>query len=161
PRPFTDAPTPGDHLPQFLDALLDLLDVGEPVVHLPAVGLGQDQLLQPGDARLGREPLGGHLPPQVVAAPEGPGLVAPGRPGLAGLLAQRRQLAVRLIGAAGAIDLAPAADRLALPQAVAVDPQPLTERGGVPAIGLALLTIIGPDQDHLVAVVVVQHADQP
>src|SRR5262249_23502304 len=72
PRLLTDGAALGDHLLQVLQALLDLLDVGEQVVHLQAVDLGQGQLLQPGAARFGREALGGHLPLQVVAPEDVP-----------------------------------------------------------------------------------------
>ena len=66
-----------------------------------------------------------------------------------------------MIGAAGDVDLPEPADRLALQQALAVDPEQLAERGRVTAIGLALLTIVGLDQDDLVAVVLLQQANQP
>src|SRR5262249_1253602 len=148
-------------LRECIPAPLDLLEGGEQVVHLQAVDLRQGQLLQPGEARLGREALGGHLPWQVVASQEVPDLVDQARPGLASLLAQRGQPAVLLIGAAGDVALAEPADRLALQQAFAVDPEQLAERGRVPAIGLALLALVGLDQDHLVAVVLPQHANEP
>jgi hypothetical protein len=80
---------------------------------------------------------------------------------LARLLAQPRQPAVLLVGAAGDVDLAQAADRLAQKQAVAVDPQQLAQSGGASSIGLALLAGVGLDQDHPVAAVVSQQADQP
>jgi hypothetical protein len=57
-----------------------------------------------------------------VTSKDVPDLVDEARPCLAGLLAQRGQAPVLLIGAAGDIDLAQAADRLALQQALAVDP---------------------------------------
>jgi hypothetical protein len=41
-----------------------------------------------------------------------------------------------------------------------VDPQQLAQ-GGVTALGLALLALVGLDENHLVAVVLVQHADPP
>ena len=118
-----NAATLGDHLLQFLPAPLDLLKIGEEVVHLQAVDLGQGQLLQPGDARLAGELLGGHLPLQVVTPQNVPDLVDQARPGLAGLLAQRGQPPVLLVRGTGDVHLAQAADRLALQQAVAVDLQ--------------------------------------
>jgi hypothetical protein len=131
------------------------------LVHLQPVDLGQGELPQPGDGRLGGEPLGGHLPLQVVPPQDVPDLVDQASPGLAGLLAQRGQPPVLLVGAAGDIDLAQAGDRLAQKQALAVGPQQLTEGGGVPAIRLALLAALGLDQDDLVAAVVLQQADRP
>src|SRR5262249_23209186 len=82
PRLFTDTAALGNHLLQFLHALLDLLDVGEQVVHLQAVDLWQGDLLEPGDARLGRELLGGHPPLQVVPPQDVPDSVDQARPGL-------------------------------------------------------------------------------
>src|SRR6202795_3572713 len=67
--------TLGDHLLQLLQALLDLLQIGEQVIHLQAINLWQNQLLQPSDARLGGQPLGGHLPLQIVTAEDMPDLV--------------------------------------------------------------------------------------
>jgi hypothetical protein len=90
-----------------------------------------------------------------------PDLVDHARPHLAGLLAQRGQAPVLLVGAAGDVDLAQAADRLAVQQAVAVDPQQLTQRGGVSSVRLAYLAVLGLDQDHLVAAVIAEHANQP
>jgi hypothetical protein len=131
------------------------------VVHLQVVDRGQGQLLQPDDARFGREALGGHLPLQLVPPQDVPGLVDQARPGLAGLLTKRGQPPVLLIAAAGDIDVAQTADRFALQQAVAVDPQQLTERGSVTAVGLAFLALLGLDQDYLVAAVISEHANQP
>ena len=76
-------------------------------------------------------------------------------------LPQAGQPAVLLIGAAGDVHLPEPADRFALQQAIAVDPEQLAQRGRVTAIGLAFLTIVGLDQDDLVAVVLPQHANQP
>jgi len=129
-------------------------------IHLQAIDRGQGDLLEPGDGRLGGEPLGGHLPLQVVPPQHLPDLVDQARPGLAGLLAQRGQAPVLLVGAAGDVDLAQAANRLAVQQAVAVDPQQLTQRGGVPPVRLTLLAVLGLDQDDLVAAVIAEHANR-
>src|SRR5262245_31360076 len=156
-----DAAAPGDHLLQFLAAPLDLLQVGQQVVHLQAVNLGQGELLQPGDACLGRELLGGHLPLQVVPPQDVPDPVDQTRPGPAGVLAQHGQPPVLLVRGAGDVHLAQAADGLALEQAIAVDPQQLAQRGGIAPVGLAELPLFRLDEDHLVAAVVVQHANEP
>src|SRR5262249_4965242 len=66
-----------------------------------------------------------------------------------------------LVGAAGDVHLAQAADRLALQQAVAIDPQKLAQRGGIAPIGLAELPLLRLDEDHPVAAVVAQHANEP
>src|SRR5262249_41132917 len=61
---------------------------------------------------------------------------------------------------AGDVHLAQAADRLALQQARAVDPQQLTRRSDIAPVGLVFLPIFRLDEDHLVAAVLVQQANQ-
>jgi hypothetical protein len=112
-------------------------------------------------AARGGQPLGGQLPLQVVPPEHVPDLVDQARPCLAGLLAQRGQPAVLLVGAAGDIDVPQAPDGLALQQAITMDPQQLAQRGGVPPIRLAFLAVFELDQNHLVAAVVSQHANEP
>ena len=46
-------------------------------------------------------------------------------------------------------------------QPIAVGPQHLAQRGGVPPIRHALLPVVRLDQDHLGATVVLEHPDQP
>src|SRR5262249_22830961 len=42
-----------------------------------------------------------------------------------------------------------------------IDPQKLAQRGGIPSIGLAALPLLRLDENHLVAAVLVQQANQP
>jgi hypothetical protein len=104
---------------------------------------------------------GGHLPLQVVAPQDVPDLVDQARPGLASLLAQRGQPPILLVRGTGDVDLAQAADRLALQQALPVDPQEFAQRRSIAPIGLTELPLFRLDEDHLVAAVVVQHANEP
>src|SRR5262245_24930959 len=78
-----------------------------------------------------------------------------------GILAQRGQPPVLLIRGASDVDLPQATHRLALQQTTAVDPQQLTQRRGITPIRLAFLAVVGLDQDHLVAAIISQHANQP
>jgi hypothetical protein len=66
-----------------------------------------------------------------------------------------------LVGAAGNVHLTQAADRLAMQQTIAIDPQQLAQRSGITSIRLAFLPVVGLDQNHLVAAIVSQHANQP
>ena len=66
---------------------------------------------------------------------------------------------VLLIGGRGNVDLTQAADRFAREEAVPVEPQELAERV-VATLCLAFLPFVRLDQNHLVAAVVSQHADQ-
>jgi hypothetical protein len=50
---------------------------------------------------------------------------------------------------------------LALQQAVAVDPQQLAQRGGIAPVRLTEFPLLRLDEDHLVAAVVAQHANEP
>src|SRR6516162_4959915 len=101
------------------------------------------------------------MPLQVVASEDVSGLVDQARPGLADLLAQRRQPPVLLVRAPGDIHLTQATDGFALQQPIPIDPQQLAQRGGVSSIGFAFLAFLGLDQNHLVAMVIMEHADQP
>src|SRR5271165_4120136 len=87
-----------------------------------AIDLGQDELLQPGDGRHRGKRLGGHLPLPVVTSQNLLILVDDARSIPSGVLAQRRQPPVLLIGAGGNVNLTQAANRLALQQAIAIDP---------------------------------------
>src|SRR5262249_40188910 len=68
---------------------------------------------------------------------------------------------VLLVGAAGEFDLAQAADGLAPQQALAVGPEQLAQSRRIPPVGLAPLAVVGLDQDHPVAAVLLEEADQP
>ncbi len=52
-------------------------------------------------------------------------------------------------------------DGLAFQQPFSVDPQQLTQRVGVPAVGLLLGPLLGLDQHRLPATVFLQHFEQP
>jgi hypothetical protein len=52
-------------------------------------------------------------------------------------------------------------DRLALQQAIAIDPEQFAQRGGVTAVGLAFLAFVRLDQNRFATPVIVQHANQP
>lgn len=63
---FVGDTTLGNHLLEFLDPSLKVLQVGQQVVDLELIDWREGNLLQPDDGSLGWELLGRHLPLQVV-----------------------------------------------------------------------------------------------
>jgi hypothetical protein len=96
-----------------------------------------------------------------VTAENVPDFVDDASPSLSGLFAERREPSVLLIRAGGDVDLSQTADRLARQEPIPIDPQQFAQRSGVASIRLAFLPVVRLDQDHFMAAIVLQHADQP
>ncbi len=110
---------------------------------------------------MGGKRLGRQLPLQVVTPEEVFDHVDQASSCAAGIFAEGGEASVFLIGGRRNIDLPQATDGLACQQALLVDPEQFAQCCRVPPIGLLLFSFFGLDEDHLVAAVVAEHADQP
>ncbi|HBN74359.1 MAG TPA: hypothetical protein DD473_00770 [Planctomycetaceae bacterium] len=113
------------------------------------------------NASSGGEGLGGQLPLQIVSSENMPDPVDQLSFVMTGFIAKCGQSAILLIGTVGDLDLPESPDRFAGEEAIPVDPEQFAQSGRITTIRLAAFTFFGLNENHFVAAIISQHANQP